>query len=167
MTSKTKLGNLIIPTNLVGQNKVVNEGVYSDNYLSKINLYYDLDVILGNHKSGILEADPKDLDFFTMNAPVDDDCAKKVLQQTLYTSAHAKKWATYNLHHNNPKSVLKGFEKGEFFESDISKTFHLMGLYHAKESGLVFLTDLKLKCGKKFILAIPSQTFIEYCATKK
>jgi|GEM_PF-3510539 len=162
MKQKSELKIIEIPTKLIGQNKVV--GPYEDDYLRQINKSYDFNKIMEQYKFGLLKADPKELTFFTMDSPAQNDQAEDILREILYDSAHSDKWVGHLILHDDPKYVFNRFETKIIRER--SSTPLEVGLYHARESGLVLLTGTHAGPNLKYIVAIPSQTFIENCAAR-
>jgi len=153
-----------IPLKLFGKDSVINEKLpsYTDSYLKKLTNQYPVAEILGDKLKEIKQG--KGLDSITIGSPAQNSEAEHILNEILFLSANNGNWVGRFYDVTNAKQYLDLLktnpEARGFFQHD-SELDRKVGLYKARESGLVLLA-----AEHKFLIAAPTQKFIEYCAKK-
>jgi hypothetical protein len=184
MALKTSLGREIINPGLVGENIVYRilktpvkpaypngtEICYSDDYISKLNRMYSLNDMLGKNIEELFEGFK--IYNYIMDSPLNNTEGEEILGRILYNSAQAKQWQPFIIDVSNLTDARDIPTAKEYLErvENISPTFNegrvhagvLFGLAVAKRGNFVLPFDYDNK-----VIAVPSQTLIEYFSKQK
>ena len=184
----TRLGKEIIPSKLVGENKgywVLKdptkpaypdgdepaypdgfEGGYSDDYISRLNETYSIHDIFGKEIIDI--AQKRGLERFIMDSPLNNSEGENILARMLTISAQAGEWQPFVV--NVPQLTDSSIKTaGEYLEriqraNNFGKVNAgiLFGLKVAINGGFALPTEYESR-----VIAVPSQSFVEYIVQRK
>jgi len=155
---------------LVGQDGMLSDGVYMDQYLARLNDVLPLDDALGAKRARILTGNRDTLTRLLSRVPVNAFGTDYLLNGILYTSAMAEFWQPdmtqlISLKH---EGVIKGNngEAGEDALRKINGTGRVDGYLQSaqllRQKGLVFPTVCE-----HYLVLVPSQELIELFAGRK
>jgi len=181
--AKTASGKKIINRDFAGKNieyRVLkepksaypkgDEARYSDDYLTRLNESYPLDLIVGKHKKGIKNRKANDINAFIMGSPLESSEAEDILGYALVNSAQADSWQPMiidvsRLKDTDIRTAAEYIEEiGNIDESHGQYMMDkgiLWGIAHASRGKFAIPIQYENK-----VIVIPSQEFVEFCIEK-
>jgi hypothetical protein len=152
----------MININLIGENKQIVNGTYSDDYLVKLNEEYPIKNILHSKYDSVLQGDKMTLLSLAQDSPMGDCESESIIHIILGNSAEVGKWIPgqlrpehYGYTANNYFAALNTIpvDEEECFVDEF-----MWGLRKSEYHDFV-----KLVKYEGFVVFIPTEKLIEHC----
>ena len=177
MTPKMRSGKAYIPHNRIGRNAKLEVATYVDDYLRRLNRLYPVGETLGEHQEGVARGNPEALTRFTRGAiPVEYTYpeGERILSSILVRSAHAEKWQpditdvllverVRGLAAGTPREYHRAAANGRYEKVGLFDKESLLGTKGLVDNGVVKMA----KSLDQKVIIIPTQAFVEYCASRR